>query len=135
MAKAKKKTPMKQTSEGQQSFLDLGFTIPGIAFRWINGDVRNQMQSWAHWSAVARDSELGQKIAEKLSSGHAKFDGGNEDSNYFRRGQLILAWADEEVALAHRKALDDKADARLRQVVNPKEGVSLRQSYIGVARK
>jgi len=126
------KTPMTQIAMETQSPLALGFEIKGFAFRWVNADVRNQLQSWRFWSVVTRDSELGEKVAQGLSEGHAKFEGGNE-GNYFRRGQLVLAWADEEVAQAHRDSLNEKADDRLRQVV--KGGTTLRQTYISNPRK
>ena len=131
--KAKKeKAPMVQTAMESQSILTIGVEVPGIAFRWINGDVRNQMQNWRHWSVVERDTELGEKVATTLDGGHSKFGGGNE-GNYFSRGSLVLAWAPEEAAQAYRDKMDAKADDRLRQVVTG--GTTLRHTYISEPRK
>jgi len=126
------KAPMTQIAMESQSPLDLGFEVKGLSFRWINADVRNQMQSWAHWTVVTRDSELGEKVAQGLQEGHMKFEGGNE-GNYFQRGSLVLAWAPEEVVQARRESLNEKADDRLRQVV--KGDTTLRQTYISAPRK
>ena len=129
----KEKAPMVQVAHESGSILELGFEIKGLSFRWINGDVRNQMQSWGFWSAVQRDSELGERIAENLDGGHAKYNGGNAESNYFSRGSLVLAWAPEEDVEARRVKMNEKADDRLRQVV--KGGTTLRQTYISTPRK
>ena len=130
MAKAKK-APMKQTASDSVSILDHDLDVPGIAFRWINGDVRNQMGNWMHWTVVTRDSEIGEKIEGKLDTGHSKFAGGNEDSNYYRRGQLVLAWAPEDVAKAYREQMDEKAEDRLRQVV---KGQDFQRIYIPITK-
>ena len=131
MAKKVKKAPIVQTHDGGGTVLAVDFGIPGVSFRWINGDVRNAMQNWDHWKVVERKSELGEKIATQIGAGASRFYSGGDDSLYFRKGDLVLAWAEAETVEQYRKGMDSKADDRLRQVV--KDKTTLRETYISTS--
>lgn len=91
-------------------------TVPGLEFSWQN-PFTNERTGWRIWEPVTRDSEIGQQIADQFGDMFDKFQGLNEQTNYFMRGRdSMLAFTSKERLDAAIADKQEKADAQMLKV-------------------
>ncbi len=97
--------------------------IKGLTLRWVNLMIRGR-NGWDIWTPVVKGTEIGNSCEKFFEDAHVfrAFVAGAEDSEYlFNGASTVLAYALEKDALAHRKAMNDRADDQLRSVMQDKD--------------
>jgi hypothetical protein len=93
-------------------------TMEGLVLRWVNPAARNRsISGWKCWRPVSRESDVGQTVAEHLEENTFRFGEVRQDSDYFWRGDMLLAFAPIDEVEALRKANVSNADRQLEMVV------------------
>ena len=113
----------------QESLFSLeNIAVEGFAFRWVNPSTRDE-RGWRHWRPVERNSEIGEKVLERMGIHHDRFNGLNQDTNYFYRGAgSMLAYCKASESEAHVEAMRQKAENQSREVIG--KHAKLREQYV-----
>jgi acetolactate synthase small subunit len=101
--------------------------VAGLIFSWQN-PYANEKLGWRIWEPVRRDSELGQQVEKQLGDLFDKFQGLNEQTDYFMKGRdCMLSFASQERYDARQAEKQAKADAQLKMV---ETGAEIRHTRI-----